>query len=250
MAVGILDWSAESVNVIIFAQSATAPITALFEEAFGVAPASSNENVSPQTGRVGTASSEPINMIAKTISSHPGRVELLMHGAGDGPDGYPAKILDPRSAIEELVEAARRIAGRLSGIVRIAVHCRVARHFEQVEQANAEIAKAIPFTYKMNSKRDFIFQINEPTEVQGVKLNRVVKWSVESMQMITGGSPFPMLNVGMPLTVRDFWGAIVHLDFNTIIPRPTFFTEEEAKLALSAACGELLKVRKNDLRFS
>lgn len=249
MAGNILDWQAESVHAIIFSQPTSDSVVSLFNTAFGVPPESSSENFHAQTGKVGSASSASVNLLQKTVSSQPGRIEIFAHSAGDGPDGFPAKITDTLTAIEEISAAAQKVAKIISGVSRIAVHCRLTRHFDALEQANAQIGKVIPFTYDVKSRRDFMFQVNELTKVGNVDLNRIVKWSVDAVQVIMGGSPFGIMQTAGHVIVKNSWAAVVHLDFNTVVPRPIFTTDEVIE-ALSVAEKEMIKTRKSNLRFS
>lgn len=245
----IFDWHAESVHAIIFVQSTNLPsVSELYTSAFNAAPQSSSENTHPQIGKTGTAATVLDNQISKSVNALPGRVELVIQSAGDGPDGYPMKIDDPRSAIEEIVGAAQKVVASLKEISRIAVHCRLVKNFEVIEQANAQISKIIPFTYEPASKRDFLFQINHATKINDIELNRILKYSVEAVQVITGVAPFGMFT-GSPMAVKNIWASVIHLDFNTIVPRTRSFTSDEATAALEVAGKEVIHARKNNLRL-
>lgn len=89
--------------------------------------------------------------------------------------------------------------------------------------ANKAVKSIIPSRYgvKLNEEEDFIFQVNRPYSSQTVnrmKLNSVVKWSVERIQLFSIAFPNAPTNVavtGLPRTqTSEFIAASVTFDDN------------------------------------
>lgn len=244
----ILAWGLENAALSYFSAAPhTVPASELFGKAFGSAPVSSSDNMHPQLGRLGNAVSRPVANFVQSVQLQPGRFDIAIAPSGDelGVGGYPAKKDDVITALNELAAASKRLIGDLRQVNRVALNVRFSRHSETVEEANREIAKIVPVNMDLGSQRDFVLQSNWRGSEAGVGMNRIVKWSSEPVQVISG----PFGDFGQPSLLREFWAAIVHFDFNTLVPRP-IFTNEELSTAVDALVEAVSKARKSNLRFN
>lgn len=242
----ILAWEAENIQISLFSNAPHQfSATTLFVAAFDEEPSASNENNHPQLGRLGSASSPAAGRMLRTLQLQPGRCDIILHPSGDDllQNKYPAKIRDVPEQLDLLVGAMLRLVGKVSQVSRIAINCRFAQHFETLEDANSVVSKVLPVAMDLDKgRRDFILQYNIRASVNGHPLNRLMKWAVEPVQVFGGIDPTQQA------VIREFWAAVVHLDFNTVVPRP-IFKDEEVGVALQSLRESFLKARKDNLRL-
>lgn len=243
----ILSWNAENIVFSLFSAKPHQESAAnLFREAFGTDPVAANENTHPQLGKLGSASSRPDAGMVRVVQLQPGRCDIALHPSGDqvALGSYPSTLKDFLVHVDLICADAAKLISKVPEINRVALNCRFSRHFETVEEANAELKKVLPFAFDLTSERDFVLQFNRRGTEAGVALNRILKWVCEPIQVI--GSPYGEL--GPSSVLREFWAAVVHFDFNTVAPRP-IFSPQEVAAGLSAVRDGVVKVRKNNLRF-
>ncbi len=166
-------------------------------------------------------------------AAHPSRIDFsLMPPSSDRP--FQAKSLptieDAKIFREELSLIIDRIGkGVPSGpISRVACIFQFVAVQPSVEEANAAILSIMPPRYriKLTNEEEFIFQINEPKNSQGVehfRLNYITKWSVERFQLLSlqlpsaGMSPVSMIAGVLPFSATtQLLVASVVFDNNTI----------------------------------
>jgi len=153
-----------------------------------------------------------------------GRVDLNFTGAvHEGSEIKPPLIAD----IQDLSNEVSTVLDRIENDAISLPITRVANFFQFLNlqtshaAANKTVLETIPsqFGVKITNEEDFIFQINRPYKsrpIADLKMNSIVKWSVEKIQMmaITADSP----QIG-PRT-SEFTTASVAIDINNT-PRST-----------------------------
>src|SRR5258706_9182327 len=77
-----------------------------------------------------------------------------------------------------------------NSIVRVATYVQVISTEGNATEANKALVSIIPEQYRivLGSEEEFILQVNRPCmseQVEGLKLNLITKWSVESFQVIS-----------------------------------------------------------------
>ncbi|MGO8425173.1 hypothetical protein ACC807_33530 [Rhizobium ruizarguesonis] len=248
MAFGsILDWGAESITASLFVPviPADKQIGQWFQAAFQEQSTQINESVHAH-GRVGHAASTG-KILTKVAVLQPGRIELQVQGVEKiQSNAEPPVIQDITGAIDEVVAAAKRLVPEFDEISRLAVNCRLVKHEHSLIEANKKIVAVVPFKINLESESDFVFQINSVAKVSGFSMNRLIKWSVENIQLFAGNPFGPGFTSQQMLT--QFFSAFAHLDFNTVASH-LMLERSQVPDMLDALGSEVVRVRKNSLRF-
>jgi hypothetical protein len=240
-------WGAETVHFSFFlgGQNRSSP-TDLFRKVFSEEPGSSSENLHIPLGRMGTASTTPVDGRMSTIQLQPGRCDLIFHPSGETVAGgeFPSVEADVLGVTRHAASIAEKLLEELSGITRLALNVRLARYSSDLNECNAAIETVVPVEMALEGVRDFVLQINRPGASGDVGINRILKWACEPIQVIADGPGTPI--PGSSTILREFWTAVVHLDYNTIVPHP-IFSFSEAKGALSALVDSVATTWTNNL---
>jgi hypothetical protein len=242
----IANWGAENLQVNIF-NGAPHKVGAaeLFRVAFNEDPTNTSENVHPQLGRQGSANAPGPGEMVRLVQILPGRCDLMIISGDPNwrPSQYPVTTHEPATCLSMLVDAAAKITDKFDVVSRLAVNGRFVKHFETLEEANAEISTVLPPAMAVPpSARDFILQQNVRNHVDGYHLNRIVKFAVEPIQVFNG----PLNDATQSTLIREFWAAVVHLDFNTVIPGP-IFKQTEVRTVLEAIYKSFADAQTNNL---
>ncbi len=249
MAFGdIISWQAEAVSVSIFGGEPPGmrSLSDLFEAAYQIKPTQLNETMQVH-GRVGQAAAVD-GGATKVVVVQPGRIDINVEGveALFSPSAAPPTVSDVQQAIEVSIDASKRLLRIVPDPIRLALNCRLVSHERNLRDANKRILTVLPVKIPLESESDFVFQINNPLKSEGVNINRIVKWSVEVIQLISAtniGSGFAPTQ-----SFSQFFSAITHLDFNTVASHiPMDF--DQATNSLDVLSREVVKARRNSLRF-
>lgn len=252
MAYGtIIEWGADFVSAAFFVGAApvTVSVSELFSLAYGVKPTQINENRHPG-GWIGTAGNSD-GAVTKTIQIQPGRIDLVISGAEAefSSNPSPLSIQDVTVAMDELLAAARKIVSQFNVFVRLAVNCRLARHEKNIKDANKALLSVFPYKIPLDQESDFIFQINNGKQMPKFFMNRIVKWSVENIQILAATNPFGQLSsISSEQLVGNFYSGIVHMDFNSAPSHITWNADQVSEM-LDIISSEVLRVRRSSLRF-
>lgn len=240
-------WRAEHIQVSLFShEPARKGASTLFHHAFGEEAYASNETTVPQFGRQGTASSGSVDGVVRTLQIQPGRCDLIVHPSGEetAKGAYPAKVEATVPAIDNLLDPMVRVASGFASVNRVAINCRFSWHFETIEESNKVLATLLPHGVPIDDNvRDFFFQRNVRRPFGNRLMNRLVKWSCEPMQVFAGPANDP-LNTAL---IREYWAAVVHLDFNSVVPAPIFNADDVAP-AFQAIRDEIVRVLETELK--
>jgi hypothetical protein len=115
----------------------------------------------------------------------------------------------------------------LTSLVRIALSVQFLALKPSSAEANTMLTAVIPNQYgvKLVDEEDFIFQINRPypsRQVKGIKMNSLVKWSVDRLQILTLALPAGGAAIGAQISTsatpqtEQFIAASVHFDVNNV----------------------------------
>ncbi|PYB71253.1 hypothetical protein [Rhizobium wuzhouense] len=249
MAFGdIYSWHAEAVSVSIFGGEPTGArsLADLFGAAFGMRCTQLNESMQVH-GRVGQAAAQDAG-VTKVLVVQPGRFDVNIQGVETilAASAAPPTVADVTQAIDLSVAAAKRLLQVVPDPIRLALNVRLVSHERNLRDANKKILSVLPVKIPLDSQSDFLLQLNNPLKTEGVSINRIVKWSVEIIQLISAttiGSGFAPTQ-----TFSQFFSAFTHLDFNTVashIPMEI----AQATNSLDVLASEVVKARRNSLRF-
>lgn len=246
MSKGLLDWPAESIQATIFVpQKHEVPAASLFEVCFGHPPTSTQENANPQFGRLGAASLQR-GSISENLILQPGRCDVILGSIHD-PSNFDGtgKISDVAPNIETIKGAAMALVPHVGEIARLAISIRLTINAKNTESANKSLLAVMPYKLPLTKEEDFILQTNWQTTLGSYKINRLARWSSESIIM-----SLEQMIPGMTRQVvnNEATVAVVALDFNTW-PGHTKFSQEKALDVLDVLASELMKARKNELRL-
>lgn len=245
----IITWPGEQVSVGLFLSSQSSEgLADLFRLAFDESPTQLNENIQP-SGRVGQASQHN-SELARMVGVQPGRVDITILGSDQrmAPNTPPPTFPNVSDALTEVLKAAKRLIPALTGAGyhRLAVHCRMAQFYRTLREANQSIMKVVPPKLALVDETDFIFQINSKARIAGIAANRLIKWSVEDVQLLAATHVGP--NLSPHQTFAQFFSSVVHMDFNSM---PSHMGHDAAQSSdiLDGLVAEVVRVRKNSLRF-
>lgn len=252
MAFGaILDWQAESVAVSLFVPShPDMHISNIYREAFDREPTQTNENVQP-IGRIGQAAAAS-NDRTRVLSLQPGRIDISLNGSDinfSPLTNHPPTLPNIEEAIDEAVRASSKVLKHTSHIQRTALNIRLVKYNKTTVEANREILSVLPFKIRLEEETDFLLQVNKPSRVAGMAVNRIMRWSVENLQFVTSTSPLGGAFQYTPQTMQQYFSAILHMDFNTV-PTNIMLQPDQVASVLADLASEVLKSRKNGLKLS
>lgn len=249
MAYGaVLNWGAEVASVALFTQSTpNIPIATFFEKCFGQAPSNIHDSVQG-AGRIGSAG-KIFNGLTHAILVAPGRVDVnLQPPESSSLPTSPPLITDVAATLEAVSNFAKTAVGDVGPITRIAMNLRLASHHKTVEEANKKVLEILTAKLLLNDEVDFIYQINSPKRIDGFNINRIIRWSVENVQMIAAPTVGAHNMSTSQQVLNQFYSAFAHLDFNTVFA-PTTFSPSEAVKVIDALIAEAARVRKESLRL-
>jgi hypothetical protein len=176
-----------------------------------------------------------------------GRVDLNFTGAMQ----EALEVKPPRiSNIQDLSIEVSTVLGQIKNgvisppIIRVACFVQFMNLQSSHAEANKVVIATIPsqFGVKTTNEEDFIFQINRPYKsraIPDVKMNSIVKWSVERIQMMTITTDSPQAG---PRT-SEFTTASVTIDVNNA-PRSTPINAPDQVAILNEAIEAADSIRK------
>ncbi|MXN46040.1 hypothetical protein GR138_12650 [Shinella kummerowiae] len=246
MSVGIIEWPAEMVQGTLFVhQRHNIPASVLFEAAFNRQATATQENTNPQFGRSGMASVQDRDHVL-SVNLQPGRCDINLNSVHN-PNKFTGsgKIVNVGESIEIVKTAMMALVPMIGDTARLAFSTRFALGAKSRADANKSLLSVMPYKISLGDEEDFLLQANWQTNVASHKINRLVRWSSESLvmsleQMVPGLSP-QVIN-------SEAIVGVVNLDFNTW-PGHTKFTADKALDVVDALVAETMKARKNNLRF-
>jgi hypothetical protein len=246
-AAEISSWGIQSATVSLFINGAhKASPSELYQLAYRERAAVTNEVTNPQFGTLGQATSDQQKATVYAVQLQPGRLDFAF-GATLGDDSLPSLQSDVVAVVSKLCGSTSNALPAIEEIARIAINVRLAKFFAELPAANTEIAGLLPFKLELGTNRDFIFQLNSRATEGNLEFNRILKWSSETIQLLSGVSTDGS-QVIMPSFSRELWAASVHFDFNSVVPRP-IFKIAEAAAAIDVIGKSILKARESNLRL-
>ncbi|ANK90630.1 MULTISPECIES: hypothetical protein [Rhizobium] len=243
-------WGAENIQASLFMNAPHKVTPAeLFQMAFGAEAETTNEASHPQFGKLGIASTAKDGR-TRSVQAQPGRVDVVFHPSGleIASGGFPELQNDIDDAVESVREAASKIADSLILINRAAINVRLAKHSNDMDEADNELIKVLPAKgLNIKGVRDFLLQMNSRITDGGFELNRLVKWSTEIVQVYADAA-FGQFTPGGPsqMLLREFWAAAVQFDFNTVVPGP-ILSPKEARDGLAIIAKTLVAARRQEI---
>jgi hypothetical protein len=172
-------------------------------------------------------------VIMATCTVHPTRMDINL-GAAQATEGQMATqlpLIEDFAALASEMERVINAVGRLPGkLPRVALFTQFLSIQPTVAEANKKVVRVIPREYGVSvvhDEEDLVFQLNRPyfsKAIQNLKMNSVVKWSVERIQMMALQMPGPgsLTNpqgAFLPPRIFDFTAGSVGIDINNM---PTF----------------------------
>lgn len=246
MSKGILDWPAENIQATVFipgqhSQSASN----LFEIAFETAPTNSQESINPQFGRLGSASRQT-GQTGLSVNLQPGRCDIAISSVHDAAKfDATGKIINFADSLEVVRAASIKAAKAIGVASRLAISVRLALGHQNRQDANKALLGVMPYKLILSDEEDFILQANWQTVIGGRKINRLIRWSSETV-VITIEQGF--IGQAPQVINKEAIISVVALDFNSW-PGHTKFTADQSAEVLDTLAAELVKARKNEFRF-
>jgi hypothetical protein len=245
------EWKAISVSISLF--PAIAPTTSrssaleLYRKIWGNEPENFQSQANPviPTSAQGRRGGLIFNCVAQ-----PARIDFNLSAVPS--PGLPIKVALIDNPIELRYELDRMITIFNEDIVsnpvsRVALNLHFLKILPSFVEANKELIGVIPHKYgvKVTDEEDFIFQINRPytgEAIPEIKMNRITKWSVERLQVLSvsipvGGMP-EVAEMMLPFPQSaTFHAASVHFDNNNIVSSRNLNGAEQAGLLHEALQG-------------
>jgi hypothetical protein len=159
-------------------------------------------------------------------------------------------IAEARSALDTIQEAAVAVNLAVPSVSRLGVIIDLIRPAADLEQANALIAKALPYSIPLTTESDFMLQSNMQKSRQlydghgeTITINRVHRWTVGNVQFINLQIGTPSVSVG-PQTNAPYYIAQLTLDYNTL-PGAKMLDADAVIPTLMLLCDEIDNTRKH-----
>jgi hypothetical protein len=225
------EWKSAGGRITLFPaqQSSPPPLSALelYKQVWGEDPDNFQKQANPLVPT--TANGKRGSLMAGSMA-HPTRIDLTLTPlAGQEAQGSFPLIEDTGELHTELLKIVDLIDQRIISqpIVRVAFSVVFQALKPNPTEANRALTAVIPTKYgiRLSDEEDFIFQINRPypsRKVNGVRMNSLVKWSMDRLQILTisipaGGSPTPIqISSSTRPPTETFIAASVHFDINSV----------------------------------
>jgi hypothetical protein len=179
-------WLAETARVTAFAMPGTALVPKTWKDVFGTEPDQVMRHPS-----MPSVESGPRNGARWLITRQPDRIDVVV--ASEQPRTPPTDLLNVgmfEAIIDPLLQAAARAFDPNASIQRLAVGAILFRKAETARDAIREIQTMVPQLQRIpEGTTDFFLQINVPEMLNDplpeLLVNRLVKWQVAAMQLLT-----------------------------------------------------------------
>lgn len=236
------DWKPFLGRVTLFPASGPAILPSaleLFRKVFGGDP---DNFQNPQNPLAPAMAAGKRGGVVVHCSVHPTRIDFNISPTPTRTNEQSVSLIDDvvqyNNQLENVIVAIQK--GTISQPVqRIALFKQFLNLQTNNTAANQAVKSIIPSRYgvKLNEEEDFIFQVNRPyrsQSVKGMKVNSVVKWSVERIQILAIAFPSAPTNViatGIPKTqTTEFTAASVTFDDNNSPSEAPLGSTQQAQL--------------------
>lgn len=212
----------------------------LFEAIFDEDPANVQKNKvpSPANPFLSVASGAVSKFMAQ-VQVQPGRVDLVLSGLPNGNDSS-LPLLDTAESVAAIEDRLSAAADALPICLRVALVGNLHAPTASAVEASKKIIDQIGINLPFSDFSDFSFQLNRRKTINGIELNRLVRFSVAAFQqfMIT-------VNNGnsMPVTLEEH-GAALAIDINTV-PNGAIIDSQRQITIYKAMFGEFLRIGEN-----
>lgn len=207
-------WSGEQLRLSLFTLGARGERASVWwQSVTGIPPEQLNSL--PRVGA--TTASGAVDIGTLLLNVAPDRVDWLLHPHPASGAESPSPTLGNLVVAVDLFMAivSRWIAaGDLPQVVRLALGAVATHPVESPTEGYSHLTEYLPTVIPPGSS-DFLYQINRPTDstvLQGIRINRLSKWSVARWMFV------PLIS---PAVEREVYGLNVELDVNTV-PRDGF----------------------------
>lgn len=214
----------------------------LFEALVGQQPDAFQKMGPPQSPFPVVMESAVKNGVQHRLQSHSGRVDFFLEGVG----GNPIAVLPEAAGVyleflRSKIEAAAPIVGK---ITRLAVVVTLARELEGLPDIAASFGGLFSNKLSLDGARDLNFQISRPTTVDGLDINRLLRWTgeVASFQQFVNGWPQNLL-----ISTVDSYYLSRMLDVNTVPKDGELFGPElhgDIFAKLASVASSLIEVQR------
>ena len=229
-------WGAQLVQVVWFpsTQLANSAAATLFAAAAPTVPVQVNQSVpSIQAALVAGISGG----IEHRIQVQPGRVDLMLspvpNPSAPGVKPTIPLIGNTLQIIKDLATPFAAASPLVGDVVRLALIVNTVHEVASAAGGVALVAQAVGFRTPFSDAQDVVFQINRRKQlqsIQGCDMNRLVKWAVETPQVI-------MIVAGGVPAVHSLDVVTFSADLNTV-PGARVFPVNEQILMFGELCAE------------
>jgi len=161
-------------------------------------------------------------------------------------------VIEDTSQFQNELTQAIEVIGRdvaPNSIFRVAASIQFINLQPTIADANKVLTGVIPANYgvKIENEEDFIFQVNCPykTHIEDIRMNSIIKWSVERLTIVTMSIPISPTSPSAPQSVvLEFKAASVTFDNNNT-PSEKPLSAANQKLLLRAALETALQAQQD-----
>jgi hypothetical protein len=225
------EWKSSGGRVTLFPAQSPAPTLSaldLYKQVWGADPDSFQRQANPLVPTI--AQGRRGGLTVGSVAG-PTRVDFTLTPPSppEMTQGSFPLIEDPGILHAELLRIMDVIGqgGSLRSVVRVALSVQFIAVKASSAEANKVLTAVIPGQYgiKLTDEEDFIFQVNRPypsRKAEGVRMNFLVKWSVDRLQILTlslpvGGAATPLQTSASPTPqTEQFIAASIHFDINNV----------------------------------
>jgi hypothetical protein len=237
-------WKAFAGRISLFpalsATTALPPALDLYQRGWGGSPESFQSSTNPlmpavAQGRRGN--------LAVSCTVHQTRIDFNLSPPpppnARRPDGRVSFSLieDTRQFGSELERLVGFIGGGAVGasVLRVGLFVQLLRLTATVEEANRALVGIMPEQYrpKLKDEEELVFQVNRPrmsSQIQGVKMNRVERWSMERFQVLSISVGPAVPSVGATPQTQEFIAASMLFDINNAPTGSSFNPGQQSSL--------------------
>lgn len=250
----LVDWGAQSVRAVAFTTAFdSVRADAAFLSAFKAQP-SSYQGASAGSPFATSIASGIFKGMQATVQIAPGRLDLFVSPAPrpnfNNLRAPTPMIVEARGALDILQEAAVAVNLAIPSVSRLGVIVELVRPAADLAQANALVAKTLPYSIPLTTELDFMLQINvQKTRQlfdghgQTITINRIHRWTVGNVQFINVQIGLPSVSID-PQINAPHYVAQVSLDYNTL-PGVTMLDAEAVIPTFKLLCDEIDNTRRH-----
>jgi hypothetical protein len=174
------------------------------------------------------------------VQRQPNRLDFFANREPDQATKFPTitNIPDAISKFQSRLNAASK---QLSAVNRVALVVNISKVVDSMNAANQQVSELTGIEFPFDDLSDVLFQLNRRMElpvVSGMQLNRVLKWLVETFQIVEV--------VAGSVNVHNIYAVTLSVDVNTVpVPNRLYQTTEQATIfgAMAAEVERLCGVR-------